>query len=67
MLDRLKMYLECHMNFYIQKFLVYVARQTDNQAIVDLVSLILQRTITDPQQLDQVNRIFDVERSFVDS
>jgi hypothetical protein len=29
-LDRLKRHLECHKNYYIQKFLVYVARQTDN-------------------------------------
>jgi hypothetical protein len=65
-LDRLKRHLECHKNYYIQKFLAYVARQTDNQDIVDFVNRVFARAITDPNLLDQVNHAFDVERSFVD-
>ncbi len=64
-LDRLKRHLGCHKNYYIQKFLVYVARQTDNQDIVDFVNRVIARAFTGPL-LTQVNRTYDVERSFVD-
>jgi hypothetical protein len=65
-LDRLIRHLLCNMNYYVQRFLIYLAQQTDNQAIIDFVGQVLARGITDPALLDQANRTFDVERSFVD-
>jgi hypothetical protein len=64
-LDRLIQHLRCHESYYAQTFLVYIARQTANQAIHDFVRSLIVRAVPGQQNQDLVNRLFDVDRVFV--
>ena len=61
-LQRLKDHLCCHKNYYIQRFLAYIAQRTNNQDLIDFVRNVIART-----GLPSVSfQFFDLERTFVD-
>lgn len=66
-LKRLLAHLNCHKNYYIQQFLLYTARKTNNQDIVDFVTQVISAVIkASGAQLSKIFELYDVQRSYID-
>lgn len=68
-LEQLLSHLRCNNNYYTQKFLKYVSDTTNNQAIIDFVTSVIDSTIsfTKSHKLPTyIYQIFDVGNSFID-
>lgn len=69
-LQRLLQHLLCNENYYTQVFLAYRAEETGNQAVVDFVEDVLTHFAHDASNAvavrDNINRLFDVRRPFID-
>jgi hypothetical protein len=65
-LERLKRHLNCHKNYYIQRFLLYVASKSTNQDIIDFVNQVIDTAAVTQDQRILMHILFDVEGAFVD-
>jgi hypothetical protein len=59
-------HLTCNKNYYIQRFLEYIATNTANQAIVDFVNAIIASPAIDPAERDAILAEMDIQRAFID-
>ncbi len=74
-LQHLLEHLECNRNYYVQRYLRYIAETTANQAIIDLAkdaldALVAQKALPKVLQKDPPVQVtigdFDVDRTFID-
>jgi hypothetical protein len=73
-LQHLLEHLECNRNYYVQRYLRYIAETTANQAIIDLATDALNAVFANPAKLVQDKLLpaevtigdFDVDRTFID-
>lgn len=66
-LNQLLQHLNCNKHYYLQQFLSYTSRVTNNQAIIDLIDQVIASTASASNNLPlTIYQIFDIERSFLD-
>jgi hypothetical protein len=65
-LTQLENHLNCNKNYYVQQYLQYLAANTRNQAIVDLVDAVLAAAAAVSPAAAGLRTRLDVERAFID-
>jgi hypothetical protein len=64
--SRLIDHLNCHKDYYIQRFLSYVARRTNGEEIAEFARQVVNTANVTPAAREAIVRLFDIDRSFVD-